>query len=99
MISSSATRFERDRYEKDALSKLSDMAKSSTERQAIGAVSREYEERVRSPHEAPPVEKLMNRMANLIRLRLPQGVAGRSEKEWRALLGEAADREEEMRER
>ena len=97
---------ERGRYEKDALSSLSAMAKSYTEREAVGAISREYEERVRHQREAYekereqacealPVEKVMGEMVELISERLPQGVAGHSEAAWRALLGEAVDQKVE----
>ena len=101
---------ERGRYEEDALGRLSAMAKSHNERQVIGAISREYEERVRNQceayekererfFEALPVEKVMDGMVQLVRERLPQGVAGRSKDAWRALLGEALDQKvEENRE-
>ena len=39
---------ERTRYEKDALRRLSAMAESYTEREAVGAISREYDERMRN---------------------------------------------------
>lgn len=101
---------ERTRYEKDALRRLSAMAESYTEREAVGAISREYEQRMRDLHEADAkrkaeafealaVEEVLGEIVALVGERLPEGVAGRSEEEWCAHLSEAVEmRVERIRE-
>ena len=89
-------------YERKELNGLSDMATSNTEKELFDAMEREYDGRLHEQREeygavwekeldALPVEKVWPEIIELVSERLPQGVAGRSESEWRSLLSVAVD--------
>ena len=95
---------ERGGYEERELEGLRRMATSFHETEWFDAAAREYHERLQKQREeyekvwnesleALPVEKVWTEVIAVVNERLAQGVAGRSEAQWRSLLSDAVDEE------